>query len=345
MFAYRRAVVQARGMPNIPTPIRAALGLAATAVDEARKLPETLPQAVTTVPLMAVSSAMQASLKVQQHIAMLAARGDEVLSQLRGSSAEPPSWATFDDDSAGGENGQPAKAAFDLIDYDNTGYAEGAEDEGSGRWDAVGVGGSAPEGALGTSLDAGGLTSDLGMAGDETDVTATPPDAAGPTPPPSGLAEAVSAPDQPSASPSKAGRPTSARARAGAAKAGPAKAGAAKAGPAKAGPAKSTLAKATPASAGSARAVAKAGPVKGTLAKAGPARSTLAKATPEKATSEKAGPVKAAPAKATKRASRKVPDHEPLEVAAKKAKPSATPNPSTMAAEIAHAHEAATDDE
>ena len=95
-------------MPNIPTPIRAALGLAATAVAEARRLPETLPQ----LPVTAVSTAMQASLRVQQHIATFAARGDEVISQLRGTSAEPPSWATFDDAPATEASGT-AKAAFD----------------------------------------------------------------------------------------------------------------------------------------------------------------------------------------------------------------------------------------
>lgn len=80
-------------MATLPTPLRAALGLAATALDEARKLPETLPQA----PVTAVSTAMQLSLRVQQRIAELAARGDEVLSQLRGTSSEPPEWATFDE--------------------------------------------------------------------------------------------------------------------------------------------------------------------------------------------------------------------------------------------------------
>ena len=293
-------------MPNIPTPIRAVLGLAATAVDEARKLPETLPQAVTTVPLMAVSSAMQASLKVQQHIAMLAARGDEVLSQLRGSSAEPPSWATFDDDSAAAAPGsdddaQPAKAAFDRIDYDNTGFAEGPEeDEGKGRWDAVGAGSAQSDGDA-TALDAVPLPPGPGAL-EDFDVTATPPSEAGPTAPPPGLAEAVSAPGLPTAAPAKAAK--SGGKKAAAATSSPAKAGAAKAGAAKAGPAKTSPAKAGPA---------------------------------------KAGPAKAA--KATKRAGRRAPDHEPLEEAAKKAKPSATPNPSTMAAEILQAHEAAADDE
>ena len=101
-------------MPHIPTPIRAALGLAATAVAEARKLPETLPQ----LPVAAVSTAMQASLRVQQRIATFAARGDEVISQLRGTSAEPPSWATFDDAPPNSAPG-PARAPFDRAEPAN----------------------------------------------------------------------------------------------------------------------------------------------------------------------------------------------------------------------------------
>jgi len=286
-------------MPNIPTPIRAVLGLAATAVDEARKLPETLPQAVTTVPLMAVSTAMQASLKLQQHLATLAARGDEVLSQLRGSSAEPPSWATFDDASADvaaglADDPQSGKAAFDLIDYDNTGFAEGSEDDaGRGRWDAVGVGGSETPAELSTAEPGGAA----GL---------------GPAPVPA---------------PAKAGAKKAAAARSGPAKAGKA---AATSGPAKVAPAKRPPAKAAPAVA----TPAKAGPVKATAAKAGPTKSAT-----------KSAPAKSTLAKAGKRAGRKEPDHEPLEVAARKAKPSATPNPATMAAEILQAHVAAPHDE
>jgi hypothetical protein len=125
-------------MPTLPTPIRAALGLAATAVDEARKLPETLPHAVTTVPMIAVSTAMQASLRMQQHIATLAARGDEVLTRLHGTSADAPSWATFDDDlPSPTQDDDGPRAAFDTIDYEHTGFHEG--DDAPARWDAVGV--------------------------------------------------------------------------------------------------------------------------------------------------------------------------------------------------------------
>ena len=80
-------------MATLPTPLQAALGLAATALDEARKLPETLPQA----PVVAVSTAMQVSLRVQQRIAALAARGDEVHQPAARHVREPPDWATFDE--------------------------------------------------------------------------------------------------------------------------------------------------------------------------------------------------------------------------------------------------------
>lgn len=110
-------------MATLPTPLRAALGLAVTALEEARKLPETLPQA----PVVAVSTAMQVSLRVQQRIAELAARGDEVLSQLRGTSSEPPEWATFDDtpDPAPPNGSGRGLAAFDRVP-DETGF-EAAE--------------------------------------------------------------------------------------------------------------------------------------------------------------------------------------------------------------------------
>ncbi len=254
-------------MPNIPTPIRAALGLAATAVDEARKLPETLPQVVSTVPLRAVSTAMQASLKLQQHLATLSARGDEVISQLRGNPAEPPSWATFDeapadtagaDRQAGTADPQAGKAAFDRIDYDGTGFADsdGDGEDTRHRWDAVGMGGQ-------SDADTAGLGA---VATGDAPAPAASPDLAAPPAP--------------------------------------------------------------------VKAAKKAAPVKAPAKAAKPAK--VAPAAPGKAAGAKAGPAKA------KRSPRKA---EPLDVAASKAKPSGTPTPSTMAAEILHAHEAGTGDE
>jgi hypothetical protein len=78
----------------IPTPLRAVAGLAAATIDEARRLPSRL----VGLPVMAVSTALQTSLKVQQHYADLVVRGDELLAQLRPEPTEAPSWARFDDD-------------------------------------------------------------------------------------------------------------------------------------------------------------------------------------------------------------------------------------------------------
>ncbi|WP_104524940.1 lipid droplet-associated protein [Blastococcus atacamensis] len=77
---------------EIPEVVRAAAGLAATVLDEARKLPETLPG----LPVRVIGVAMQHAMKVQQTYAGLIARGDELLTGLRGESE--PGLATFDED-------------------------------------------------------------------------------------------------------------------------------------------------------------------------------------------------------------------------------------------------------
>jgi hypothetical protein len=83
---------QAGLMPQLPTPFRAAVGLVATAVEEARRLPDK----AIELPMLAVSTALQMSLRAQQRYASLAARGDDVLNH-REPSDEPPPWATFDE--------------------------------------------------------------------------------------------------------------------------------------------------------------------------------------------------------------------------------------------------------
>ena len=88
----------------IPPPLRAAAGLAAAALDSARKVPQQL----VGLPVLAISTALQASLKAQQAYAGLVARGDEVLGQLRGQPDDPP-WARFDDD------GPAPRSAFDAV--------------------------------------------------------------------------------------------------------------------------------------------------------------------------------------------------------------------------------------
>ncbi len=93
---------------EIPEPVRAAAGLAATVLDEVRKLPETLPG----LPVRAIGLAMQAALKFQQEYAGLVARGDELLTGIRGESE--PGLATFDDDEPAPSTGFH-DSAFDRV--------------------------------------------------------------------------------------------------------------------------------------------------------------------------------------------------------------------------------------
>jgi hypothetical protein len=80
-------------MVSLPTPFRAFLGLAALVADEARHLPDR----ALELPMLAVSTALQMSLRAQQRYAALTARGDAVLS-ARKIGDEPPESARFEDD-------------------------------------------------------------------------------------------------------------------------------------------------------------------------------------------------------------------------------------------------------
>jgi hypothetical protein len=77
---------------QLPGPVRAVVGLFATAAEEAKNLPDR----AIELPMLAVSTAMQMSLRAQQRYARLAARGDEILNR-RGTTDDPPPWATFDE--------------------------------------------------------------------------------------------------------------------------------------------------------------------------------------------------------------------------------------------------------
>ncbi len=79
-------------MPQLPTPVRAAVGLVATALEEARRLPDK----AIELPMLALSTALQLSLRAQQRYTSLAARGDDLLNR-REPTDEPPPWATFDE--------------------------------------------------------------------------------------------------------------------------------------------------------------------------------------------------------------------------------------------------------
>jgi len=111
----------------IPPPLRAAAGLAALTIDAVRKVPQQL----VGLPVLAVSTALQASLKAQQTYAGLIARGDEVLGQLRRREDAP--WARFDDDEPAGAR---PPSAFDAAP-DPTEAADGVAEAADGVADAL----------------------------------------------------------------------------------------------------------------------------------------------------------------------------------------------------------------
>jgi hypothetical protein len=80
-------------MEPLPLPLRLAAGLVATAIEEVQALPKKLIE----LPVTAVSSVLQTSMRVQQRVTELAIKGDQALGGLR-EVPETPTWARFDED-------------------------------------------------------------------------------------------------------------------------------------------------------------------------------------------------------------------------------------------------------
>jgi hypothetical protein len=89
-------------MSTLPLPVRVAVGLAVTAVEQARKLPEQL----SDLPVTAASRAVQAAMRVQQRVTELAIKGDQVCALFQPVEDTAP-WARFDEDD------EPGSAATD----------------------------------------------------------------------------------------------------------------------------------------------------------------------------------------------------------------------------------------
>jgi hypothetical protein len=70
------------------------LGVAVTTFEETRRLPRT----ILMYPMTLVSQAANLFMHVQQNLAELVIKGDEVLEQLFPPKDEQPEWATFDED-------------------------------------------------------------------------------------------------------------------------------------------------------------------------------------------------------------------------------------------------------
>jgi uncharacterized small protein (DUF1192 family) len=72
------------------------VGAAVTAVEETRKLPQT----ILLYPMTLVSRAANIVMRMQQNVAELIIKGDSLLETLFPPTAEQPEWATFDEDLA-----------------------------------------------------------------------------------------------------------------------------------------------------------------------------------------------------------------------------------------------------
>ena len=81
-------------MATAPYGVRLLVGAAVTALEETRRLPQT----VIMYPMTVVSQLAQLVMKMQQDVADLVNSGDEALDHLFPPKDEQPEWATFDED-------------------------------------------------------------------------------------------------------------------------------------------------------------------------------------------------------------------------------------------------------
>src|SRR4029079_15889265 len=81
-------------MATAPYGVRLLVGAAVTALEETRKLPQT----ILTYPMTVASQIAHLVMKMQRDVADLVIKGDEALESLFPPKDEQPEWATFDED-------------------------------------------------------------------------------------------------------------------------------------------------------------------------------------------------------------------------------------------------------
>jgi hypothetical protein len=81
-------------MATAPYGVRLLVGAAATAIEETRKLPQT----ILMYPMTIASQIAHLVMKMQQDVADLVIKGDETLDAMFPPKDEQPEWATFDED-------------------------------------------------------------------------------------------------------------------------------------------------------------------------------------------------------------------------------------------------------
>jgi hypothetical protein len=93
-------------MATAPYGVRLLVGAAVTAIEETRKLPQT----ILMYPMTVASQIAHFVMKVQQDVADLVVKGDETLEAMFPPKDEQPEWATFDEDL---EDDTPTASATD----------------------------------------------------------------------------------------------------------------------------------------------------------------------------------------------------------------------------------------
>ncbi|MGV9801428.1 lipid droplet-associated protein [Mycobacterium sp. NPDC003449] len=148
-------------MGTAPYGVRLIVGAAATAIEETRKLPQT----ILTYPMTMASQAANVVMHVQQNLAELVVKGDETLEQLFPPKDEQPEWATFDEDldpgdEPGDDPGEGAGEAGTDGERRNEGrfalYSTGEPETGNGK--AAGSGPATGAPAIAAELDYESLT-------------------------------------------------------------------------------------------------------------------------------------------------------------------------------------------
>ncbi|MBI3217315.1 MAG: lipid droplet-associated protein [Mycobacterium sp.] len=131
-------------MSSAPYGVRLLIGVAATAVEETMKLPQT----ILTYPMTVASQVAHLVMKMQQDVADLVIKGDATLESLFPPRDEQPEWATFDEDEIGDADSDEAVPAprrtegrFALYSAPDAGEAEtplnGSADTGTQAAPAV----------------------------------------------------------------------------------------------------------------------------------------------------------------------------------------------------------------
>jgi hypothetical protein len=90
-------------MGTAPYGVRLLVGAAVTALEETRKLPQT----ILMYPMTVASTVAHVVMKVQQDLADLVIKGDSALESIFPPKDEQPEWATFDEDLAGDDADGP----------------------------------------------------------------------------------------------------------------------------------------------------------------------------------------------------------------------------------------------